>query len=161
MDSPSPRHAFRLNPAGPACGNCRWVRGFEVEPFHPRKGLRGGHAQTIASHLIARRIRLPASERVFIQVEADVQVLCVCHWQPRRSDAATMVIVHGLEGSSDSQYVIGTADKAFRTGMNVVRMNVRNCGGTEKLAATLYHSGMSDDIAHVIRFFLERDQLPA
>jgi predicted alpha/beta-fold hydrolase len=38
-------------------------------------------------------------------------------------------------------------------------MNVRNCGGTEKLAATLYHSGMSDDIDRVVRFFIDRDRL--
>jgi predicted alpha/beta-fold hydrolase len=55
---------------------------------------------------------------------------------------------------------VGLANKAFFAGMNVIRMNVRNCGGTEKLAATLYHSGMSDDIDRVIRFFLERDGLP-
>jgi len=130
-----------------------------VETFRPRRGLRGGHAQTMASHLLTRRIPLPVPERVFIQVESDVQVLCVCHWQTSRSNAATLVIVHGLEGSSDSQYVVGTAGKAWAAGMNVVRMNVRNCGGTEKLASTLYHSGMSDDIERVVRFFIERDGL--
>jgi uncharacterized protein len=161
MDSPNPSRGIHLNPVGPPNGNCAWVRDFEVEPFHPRRGLRGGHAQTIASHLLTRRNHLPPPERVFVQVEADVQVLCVCHWQSERQRASTVVIVHGLEGSSDSQYVVGTADKAWAAGMNVIRMNVRNCGGTEKLASTLYHSGMSDDIDRVVRFFIARESLGA
>jgi predicted alpha/beta-fold hydrolase len=69
------------------------------------------------------------------------------------------MIVHGLEGSSDSQYVIGTGSKAWRRGWNVVRMNIRNCGGTEKLAPTLYHSGLSDDIRGVVNTLLEQEKL--
>ena len=64
----------------------------------------------------------------------------------RAAITSTLMIVHGLEGSSDSQYVIGTGSKAWQRGWNVVRMNIRNCGGTEKLTPTLYHSGLSEDI---------------
>ena len=63
----------------------------------------------------------------------------------------TLIIVHGLEGSSESQYVIGTGSKAWCAGMNVVRMNMRNCGGTEQLGPTLYNSGMSSDVGAVAR----------
>jgi predicted alpha/beta-fold hydrolase len=38
--------------------------------------------------------------------------------------------------------------------MNVVRMNMRNCGGTESASSTLYHSGLSGDVDAVIRFFI-------
>ena len=54
-----------------------------------------------------------------------------------------------MEGSSESKYILGTADVAFRAGMNVVRMNIRNCGGTERLSRTLYHSGLSEDVGTV------------
>ena len=37
----------------------------------------------------------------------------------------------------------GLADKAFARGFNVVRLNQRNCGGTEALSAGLYHSGLT------------------
>ena len=69
----------------------------------------------------------------------------------------TVVIVHGLEGSSDSRYVIGTGSKAWQRGWNVVRMNMRNCGGTEQLGPTLYNSGMSDDVG-VVAETLIRDE---
>ncbi len=38
-------------------------------------------------------------------------------------------------------------------------MNMRNCGGTERLSPTLYHSGLSGDILAVVRFFAAREQL--
>ncbi len=128
--------------------------------FVPRWWLRSSHLQTIAGKLLARRTVLPAPECRLFPVEHNVQVLCHCHWQPQRRQALTLVIVHGLEGSSDSPYVVGTADKAWRAGMNVVRMNVRNCGGTERLGPTLYHSGMSADVGEVVRALIRDERLP-
>lgn len=69
----------------------------------------------------------------------------------------TIIVVHGLEGSSDSQYALGIAAKALRSGMNVVRYNQRNCGGTDALAPVLYHSGLSGDIAAVARDVITHD----
>src|SRR5271165_3591424 len=129
------------------------------EPFVPRRPFVGAHAQTIAGNFLPRRNEMPPSQDRLIRVEADVQVLCHCHWQPEPSNATTIIIVHGLEGSTESQYVIGTGSKAWRAGMNVVRMNMRNCGGTEKLGPTLYNSGMSADVGAVAKTLIEQDGL--
>lgn len=131
----------------------------ESHPFVPRRGLRGGHLQTLAGNFLKRENRLPEPEERLFQVEPEVQVLCHCHWQEKRESTLTLMIVHGLEGSSDSQYVIGAGTKAWNRGWNVVRMNVRNCGGTEELAPTLYHSGLSGDIRNVVESLVERDCL--
>jgi uncharacterized protein len=129
----------------------------ETNPFVPRRWLQGGHVQTLASFLIRRRIHLPEPETRMIEVAPGVQVLCHCDWQTDRTKALTIIVVHGLEGSSDSQYMLGIADKALRAGMNVVRYNQRNCGGTDALAPVLYHSGLSNDIAAVAREIIARD----
>jgi len=129
------------------------------EPFVPRRFLRNNHAQTLAGNFLPRESRLPPAEERLFQVEDNVQVLCHCHWQPERTGRMTVIILHGLEGSSLSQYVIGTGSKAWEAGMNVVRMNMRNCGGTEQLAPTLYHSGLSGDIGAVARTLIEQDCL--
>ena len=50
----------------------------------------------------------------------------------------------------------GLAAKAFARGMNVVRLNQRNCGDTEHLADGLFHSGLTADAAHVIDELTER-----
>jgi predicted alpha/beta-fold hydrolase len=129
------------------------------EPFVPRRFLGNRHAQTLAGNFLPRENRLPLPEERLVQIEKEVQVLCHCHWQPEREKHATVVVVHGLEGSSLSQYVIGTSSKAWAAGMNVVRMNMRTCGGTERLTPTLYHSGLSSDVGAVVRALLLQDKL--
>jgi len=127
--------------------------------FRPRRGLRGGHRQTLASFFLARRFDLPPAEARLIEVETGVKVLAHCHWQADRQKALTVVVVHGLEGSSDSQYMLGIAAKGTALGMNVVRMNLRNCGGTEAQAPTLYHSGRSQDVAAVAQNLIDQDRI--
>jgi predicted alpha/beta-fold hydrolase len=125
----------------------------------PRRGLRGGHLQTLASFFLSRRIVLPPSESRLIEVEPGVQVLCHCHWQQERESTLTAIVVHGLEGSSESQYMLGIAAKGLAAGMNVVRMNQRNCGGTDALSPTLYHSGRSRDVAAVAQNLMDQDRI--
>ncbi|HYL87122.1 MAG TPA: alpha/beta fold hydrolase [Candidatus Angelobacter sp.] len=108
--------------------------------------LKNGHAMTMASAFVPRRFDIPLAEARLFQVASDSRLLGHCHWQPgKRKDAPVLVLVHGLEGSSDSNYMRGIAEKAFHRGFHVVRMNQRNCGGTEALTPTLYNSGMSSD----------------
>jgi uncharacterized protein len=127
--------------------------------FRPRRGLRGGHVQTIASLFLRRRMVLPASEQRLIEVEPGAKILCHCHWQADRTNALTALLVHGLEGSSESGYMLGIAEKGLAAGMNVVRMNQRNCGGTEGLSPTLYHSGRSADLAAVAESLIRNDKI--
>ena len=94
-----------------------------------------------------------------MKFEPGICVLCKCHWQTNRQRALTIIIVHGLEGSSESEYMLGIAQKGLAAGMNVIRVNQRNCGGTDGLAPTLYHSGRSPDVAAVARNLIEQDHI--
>jgi len=143
----------------------------EFPPFHPRRWLSNGHLQTIAGNLLPRPNHLPPPVAELVEVcpargtQISSRVLCECHWQPPavRSERPTVLILHGLEGSSNSQYVIGNANKFWQARCNVIRMNMRNCGGskyeTAKLTPTLYHSGLSKDVKRVMDFFVEREHL--
>src|SRR5215471_12943398 len=131
----------------------------QFEPFVPRRFLRNRHAMTLAGNFLPRTNILPEPEEQLFDVEEDIQVMCHCHWQPSPEDHATVIIVHGLEGSSESQYVIGTGSKAWASGMNVVRMNMRNCGNTEHLGPTLYNSSMSGDVGAIAETLIARDRL--
>ena len=125
--------------------------------FRPRRFLRGGHVQTIASFLLPRRFSLAKPEERLIEVESGIPVLCHCHWQAEQQAALTVIVVHGLEGSSQSQYMLGIAEKGLAAGMNVIRMNQRTCGGTDGLAPTLYHSGRSADVVAVAKNLVQHD----
>jgi uncharacterized protein len=116
---------------------------------------------TIAANFWRRRFpRLPAGAQRTFETEPGSRVRGYCHWQKRPRGHPTLVLLHGLEGSSESGYMLGAAEKGFVAGFNVVRLNQRNCGGTEKLTPTLYHSGMSGDIRAVLLDLIETDRLP-
>ena len=160
VPAPFQPDSSRPLPAGDPIPSVTPLAAVPSTPFRPRHGLRGPHRQTLASQFLVRRIHLsPAEERLF-QVEPEVKVLCRCHWQQARRQALTVLMVHGLEGSSESPYVLGTTAKALAAGMNVVRMNVRDCGGTEALGPTLYHSGLSADVGAVAGALLRDEKLP-
>ena len=140
---------------------------FQARPFVPRLFLSNRHLQTIAGTFLSRTDTLTPSvpELVEVSPASDSQiassVLCDCHWHPVgvRAKRPTVILVHGLEGSSESQYVVGNANKMWRAGANIIRMNMRNCGETERLSPTLYHSGLSSDEGVVLRHFIAREHL--
>ncbi len=131
------------------------------DDFVPPRWLRNGHLMTIAASFWRRRFpRLPAGVPRLFEVEPGSRVRGECHWQQEPRAHPTLVLLHGLEGSIESGYMRGTAEKAYVTGFNVVRLNQRNCGGTEELTPTLYHSGLSGDIRAVLLELIATDGLP-
>src|SRR5260370_38405858 len=54
---------------------------------------------------------------------------------------------------------MGSGGKGWEGGSNVRRMNMRNCGGTDQLTPTLYHSGLSSDVGSVLRALVEQKKL--
>lgn len=139
-------------------------RQLKAKPFRPHRIFRSGHAQTILGYVYPRRSQLKSEfhfdEKRLFAVAPDAQLLVYCRWQAvERSKAPTLLLIHGLEGSSDSIYMLGTAAHAFASGFNVLRINLRTCGETEHLTKTLYHSGMSDDVRSIIAELIEQDGL--
>jgi predicted alpha/beta-fold hydrolase len=130
----------------------------DASAFEPHAFLRNGHAMTIAAAYWPRRFALPPAEARLFRVAQDSQLLAACHWQSGKpKDAPVIAIVHGLEGSCDSNYVLGIAEKAYQRGFHVVRLNQRNCGGSEKFTPTLYNSGMSGDYRAIFEELAEGD----
>jgi uncharacterized protein len=133
---------------------------FAARPFKPHPLFTGGHAQTIASYAWPRRFRLQSrDEERFFEIGSDAKLLAHCRWQPNSSDHPTVILWHGMEGSTASVYMLAIAQKAFRIGFNVVRVNLRNCGGTEHLTSTLYHGGLSGDLRAVTTELINKDGL--
>ncbi len=134
-----------------------------VRPFTAPPLLRNRHAMTIFGSKRSRTFALSQAqaERREFKTEPDTTIVAFCHWQPERQRCATIIVVHGLQGTAEAHYVMGVADKAWRAGFNVIRVNVRNCGGTMHMTPTLYHSGLTADWHAITRELIERDGLPA
>ncbi|MBI4886864.1 MAG: alpha/beta fold hydrolase [Acidobacteria bacterium] len=133
---------------------------FVASEFRPL--FTGGHRQTLYAWARRRRFpRLPPPETRYFDVADDARVLAHCHWQPAPADRPAMLLLHGLESSSQAHYICGVAEKAWSAGWNVVRLNQRNCGGTEHLSRGLYHSGLTHDALFVVRELIDRDRIAA
>src|SRR5271170_1725537 len=122
-----------------------------LRPFVPF--FRNPHLLTIAGNYWRRKLdtqRFPVERRIY-DTEPGVQVR-VEYQAPEAEPAAHLILVHGLEGSSQSGYARSLAQAALEAGCAAHRFNMRSCGGTEHLSGrTLYHSGQTSDLLAVIR----------
>lgn len=128
-------------------------------PYLPPRWLRNGHVNTIYSFLRSRPVELPAGERHWLPVAEGVEILLQLQWRPEPAPA--LILLHGLEGSSEAGYMMTTAAKAWRRGWHVIRVNVRNCGESEQRCDVLYNSGLSGDVARVVDWALAQPQVVA
>jgi uncharacterized protein len=123
-----------------------------TRPYTPLPRWKGGHWMTLYAWGKPRRFpSLPPAQPRYFDVAAGTRVLAHCHWQQQPWRHSTIILLHGLESSSDAHYMRGISDKAFAAGFNTVRLNQRNCGGTEDLSDSLYHSGLTHDPLAVMR----------
>ena len=114
--------------------------------------LRNPHLLTIFANFAVRRLdtaRFPIQERRY-PTEPDVQVL-VHSQQPEGVPLGQILMVHGLEGSSDAGYMRSMSQLALESGFGVHRTNMRSCGGTESLCKTMYHAGLTSDTLSIAR----------
>ncbi|WBX74966.1 alpha/beta fold hydrolase [Tenacibaculum ovolyticum] len=62
-----------------------------------------------------------------------------------------VLLIHGLEGSSQSNYMITTSNYLNNTGFDTVCMNLRSCSGEDNALLETYHSGKTDDVDFIVR----------
>ena len=65
------------------------------------------------------------------------------------------LLIHGLEGSSKSTYMISTSKHLNKIGLDTVCFNLRGCSGEDNLLLKTYHSGKTEDVDFVINHLLE------
>ena len=116
-------------------------------PFEPL--FRNPHLQTFAGHFWPRpeiSIRFPAQLRK-IETEPGVRIV-VESQAPGERPRGRMILVHGLEGSSDASYMVSLAGAALQAGYATHRMNIRGCGaGASGLQTkSFYHAGLTHDL---------------
>jgi hypothetical protein len=119
-------------------------------PFVPF--FKNPHLSTMAGNFWSR----PDSSRrwpikpVIYETEPNVKVL-VHSQRPDGAPRGEIVMVHGLEGSSNAGYARSLCYAALTAGYATHRVNLRSCGGTESLALSNYHSGQTGDVLHILR----------
>ena len=126
----------------------------ERHALRPPRWLPGGDLQTVVPSVAPKPAWNRPVETWDVPVdETDAVRLLISRPDSTSLDGpswGTVVLLHGLGGSADSVYVLAAARAAFAAGLTVVRMNLRNCGGTAHLATRLYNAGQSEDLAAVL-----------
>jgi uncharacterized protein len=123
-------------------------------PFIPPRWMRNPHLQTIIASRLPRRwdYGWTTWEPMTVDLGTSGKLLAEASWQPGpRGDSPAFVFLHGLEGSARSHHLLGMSKKAYETGFHTMRINMRNCGGTEHLTPTLYCAALSDDVLATVR----------
>lgn len=114
--------------------------------------LPGGHAQTIWPALAARRRHgPPPSYRRERWDTPDGDFIDVDWLGEPGPGRPTLVLFHGLEGSSLSHYAVAFADWAREQGLSYAVAHFRGCSGEINLAPRSYHSGDHAEIDWILR----------
>lgn len=121
--------------------------------YRPPVWLRNGHIQSVWPSLFRSVAMRTPEEEVLPTPDEDELHL---DWYRQGSDRLA-VISHGLEGHSRRPYVLGLARALLAEGWDVLAWNYRSCGGTMNLKPRFYHSGATEDLAHVVRHALGGD----
>ncbi|MFM1887627.1 MAG: hypothetical protein RL026_2784 [Pseudomonadota bacterium] len=127
-------------------------------PFRPQGALRNGHLQSIFPSLPLQRLAMwrrsaplrRASEPVLLECGGDVR-LQAFHARPPAPDGRLAVLLHGWEGSADAAYILSLAQDLHDRGVEVVRVNLRDHGGTQHLNRGLFHSCRLEDVTGALQ----------
>lgn len=66
-----------------------------------------------------------------------------------------VVLIHGLEGSSESKYMTSNTKHLNSKGLDTVCLNLRGCSGEDNLLLATYHSGKTEDVSFVVDYLIE------
>ena len=71
------------------------------------------------------------------------------------SSETLILLIHGLEGSSDSNYITAAVKELNNEGLDAVCFNLRGCSGEDNLLLSTYHSGKTEDVDFVVNHLLD------
>lgn len=116
--------------------------------YIPRKLLQHRHIATMAPYFLRKSDQLPyIRERVDTPDGDFVDVDRITHGNKRIA-----ILCHGLEGDSQSKYVVGQGAQLIRNHWDIAAMNYRGCSGEMNRKLQMYHSGKTEDLQTVIDY---------
>ena len=115
--------------------------------YEPQVAFKSKHFNTIYRTLFHRlevayqRQRMETSDGDFMDIDFS-----------RVGSNKLVIIIHGLEGSSDSKYVTALARISNEHEYDAAAVNLRGCSGEKNRKLYSYHSGKTDDLKEIIAY---------
>jgi len=133
------------------------------QDFVPPVGLRSRHVQSLLSSSgIRKRVMLRRSRAVREAAETwtldggdGVRLMGLYSRQPGDSKGL-VVLLHGWEGSVNSNYVLGNSARLYGAGFDIFRLNFRDHGDTHHLNPGIFHSCRLDEVVCALRDLQDR-----
>src|SRR3989344_1090781 len=123
------------------------------ERFKPAWWCRGAHMQTLWPYLFRRTPRVELRRERLELPDGDFLDL---DWT-LNNNGPIVIVLHGLEGSSDSKYARGLLKAVHEHGWRGVVMHFRGCSGEPNRLPRSYHSGETTDLAYVVNLLRNRE----
>jgi uncharacterized protein len=132
------------------------------DTYTPAWWVPGAHLQTLWGKLVRRPPRVDAPAERWTTPDGDlVELRRLDAPEGAPQDVPRLLVLHGLEGSIRSHYVLGLLDQARRRGWAADVLIFRGCNGELPRARRFYHSGETSDLEFVVqRLVRERPDQP-
>lgn len=118
--------------------------------FSPSFPFKNGHLSTMYRSIFMKeshnykRKRITTWDNDFIDLDFS-----------KVNSSKLVVLIHGLEGSSESKYILAAASELNQAGYDTVSFNLRGCSGEDNQLLPTYHSGKTEDLEFVITHLIE------
>jgi predicted alpha/beta-fold hydrolase len=124
--------------------------GLHAAVFRPARGLANRHLQTIWAPLLRRPRAPPLSRERWSLSDGDFLDVDRLPAPAANPGAPRLLVLHGLEGSSEAAYARGLLGRAHARGLGGLALNFRSCSGEPNRLARSYHSGETGDLAYAV-----------
>jgi predicted alpha/beta-fold hydrolase len=134
-----------------------------AETFYPAFGLRNTHAQSLINssayrrRIVSKRSKAMLDAEQIWTVDGGDGVRLLGHYSPHPGGSKGLVVLfHGWEGSSRSNYIVAAGGMLYDRGFDVFRLNFRDHGDTHHMNAGIFHSCRLGEVIHALQDIQQR-----
>ncbi len=124
-----------------------------VSKYIPSYLFKNSHLSTIYPNLL-RKVRYIAQKRERLELDDGDFIDIDWSYTADKNSKNLAILIHGLEGNAQRQYMLGLAKKLNNSQWNVAAINLRNCSGEVNRYYQSYNAGVSDDLHEVIHHII-------
>lgn len=122
------------------------------DTYTPAWWIPGAHLQTLWGKLVRRPPSVPTHAERWTTPDGDaLEIRRLDAPAGAPADVPRLLILHGLEGTIRSHYILGLLAQARRRGWAADVLIFRGCNGELPRAPRFYHSGETTDLDFVVR----------
>ena len=134
-----------------------------LKEFLPRGLLRNAHVQSVFPSLALHRRRVLRRAAPLLAASREHVVDCgegtrlqAFESTPAAPPVATVLLLHGWEGSATAGYLLSLGQQLFALGHRVLRLNLRDHGDTHALNRELFHSCRLPEVTGAVQALARR-----